>query len=253
MKGCKPIPDADGICRMAFANLVKNCPGIGVARRRKHAIHNEVDIRIGAQGAGKSLSSTLRFRLYGPAHLEESGVQFALAEKEIGIAPGNFSGKWISAFRMKESIASGGNIPFGFVGGSQVRPKIRRTRVERQSYIVRSERSRRVRLFEVVLPIAGEQEPVLEVARLKARGPLIPLTSLQSHIVSGKRVSHAEVGKEQEADKSKSEHDGALFGTERTVAHPTVLCLDRETVARKIRRGRESARSDNQIDGREVY
>src|SRR5438094_673726 len=180
MKGCKPIPDADGICRMAFANLVENCRGIGIARRRKHAIHNEVDIRLGAQGARKSLSSTLRFRLYGAAHLEKSSVQFALPEKKIGIAPGDFGGQGISAFRMKKCVARGRNISFGFVDSCQVRPKIRRTRVERQSCIVRLESSRRVRLFEVVLPIAAEQEPVLEVARLEACGMLIPLTSLQS-------------------------------------------------------------------------
>src|SRR5438046_2480484 len=110
MKCWKPIPDADGICRMAFANLVENCRGIGIARRRKHAIHNEVDIRFGAQGAGKSLRSTLRFRLYGAAHLEKSSVQFALPEKKIGIAPGDFGGQGISAFRMKKCVARGRNI-----------------------------------------------------------------------------------------------------------------------------------------------
>src|SRR5215467_4098354 len=97
------------------------------------------------------------------------------------------------------------------------------------------EGARGVRFFEAVLPIAAQQKPILEIARLQARGTLITLAGLQAGIMSGERVSNAEVRKEQEANKSKRERDGAMFRIKGTVTHPTVLCLDHEAVARKIR------------------
>src|SRR5262249_30386592 len=110
--------DSDGICGMAFADLVENRRGIGFARRREHAVQYDVDVRLRAQGTGKRLPSARWFRLYGPAHLQKSGVEFSLAEEKIGVAPRDFGGKRISTFRMNKSIAGSRNIPFGFVGGS---------------------------------------------------------------------------------------------------------------------------------------
>src|SRR5690348_1402164 len=142
MKGCEPIPDEDGVCSMAFANLVKNRPSISVGHRREHAIHNEVDVWLGAQGPRKHLGAALWFGFDGAAHLEESGVKFSLTKEKIGIAPGDFSGERISPFCVKKCIARRRAISFGFVGDSQVGPEIRETGIERQRYRVGLDSSR---------------------------------------------------------------------------------------------------------------
>src|SRR5215472_10168369 len=233
MKGRKPIPNRDGICGMALASLVKNRSSVRVTYRREHAVNNQADVRLCAQGPGKRFRSKLRFRFYGLAHLEKSRVQISLAQEKIGVAPGDFSGKGINPFRMEKSVARSCSVSLRFVDGSHVRPQICGMRIERQRHVVRLEGSRRVSLFQVVLPITAEKEPILKVARLQACGPLVTLTGFEAGVVSGERVANAEVEKQQERDKSKNEDDCALFGTKRKLTHPPVLCLGRCAVARQ--------------------
>src|SRR5215472_1398106 len=229
----EPVPNHDSICGMAVVNLIKNRSGVSFTHGREHAINDQIDVRFCAQGTGKRFGSTLRFLFYGLAHLEKSRVQISLAQEKIRVAPGDFSGKGINAFRLEKSVARSRSVSLRFVDGSHICPKIRRMRIKRQRHVVRLEGSRRVRFLQVVLPITAEKEPVLKIARLQACGPLVTLTGFEAGVVSGEGVANAEVEKQQERDKSKSEDDCALFGIERKLTHPRVLCLDRFAVARQ--------------------
>ena len=54
-------------------------------------------------------------------------------------------------------------------------------------------RARQV-LFDVVLPVASEQEPRLGITRFELHGALVSLTRIQAGVVGGERVANARIG-----------------------------------------------------------
>src|SRR5437588_623837 len=233
MQGGEPIPDLESIRGVGLAGLVDDGEQVSVAHRRKDAVHDPFDAGVGPQRARQRFGAASGFGFHGTAHLEERGVRLALAEEKISVAPGNVSRERISFLCVKESVASRRDIPRSFLGCAQVAPYLGRPRIQRQRNAIGPDSAGGVRVLQIVLPIAAQQMPILEVAGFQPCGPLIALKRPEARIVSGKRVSNAQVRKQECANKRKSGRETARLEAGGKLTHSPVLCLDRAAVARK--------------------
>src|SRR2546430_6208248 len=89
------------------------------------------------------------------------------------------------------------------------------------------------RSLQIVLPIAAQQMPILEVAGFQPRGPLIALKRPEARIVSGKRVSNAQVRKQECANKRKSGRETARREAGGYLTRSPGPCLGRAAGGRK--------------------
>jgi hypothetical protein len=198
---------------MTFRGLVLKGDYINPADRRKDAIEDEVDIGLGAKGAGKRFCAARGVAFDGATQFEEGGVQFAPAEEKIPISPGDLRGLWVSTLGVKKRIARCRKIAFRFINGSEIRPYVRGTRVQSQSSGISANGAGGVGILEAVLPVAAEQIPIAEVVWFQASGSLIPFPGLQIRVVNGKRISNAEIREKQSGEEGDGEKYAATRGT----------------------------------------
>src|ERR1700754_1254328 len=105
-------------------------------------------------------------------------------------------------------------------------------RIERQRIAIRDNGALRVGFFDVVLPVASEQEPRLGIARLKLHGALVPRARFHPGVMRGKRIATArkcERGGEDCGDEKKC---GARDRAGEAQNHSTVLCLTEARVCK---------------------
>src|SRR5438034_11200305 len=89
MNSGEPVPNRKCNFDVTLEDLVRDDLHIHVARLRKNAIHDLLNVRLDTAGTRKRLCAEGVVHFDGVPYLCESRVELALAEQEIAVSPGN--------------------------------------------------------------------------------------------------------------------------------------------------------------------